>query len=75
VALSFAAVAIPLQLQKEWITLGWALEGLAVIALWRRLDHPGPEVFRPAPPGSRDRPGWWRTRRCFSITRARRGGF
>jgi uncharacterized membrane protein len=45
VALSFAAVAIPLQLQKEWITLGWALEGLAVIALWRRLDHPGLKYF------------------------------
>ena len=45
VALCFVAVAIPLQLQKEWITLGWALEGLAVIALWRRLDHPGLKYF------------------------------
>ena len=41
VALCFVAVAIPLQLEKEWITIGWALEGLAVLALWRRLDHPG----------------------------------
>jgi uncharacterized membrane protein len=41
VALAFATVAIPLQLEKEWITLGWALEGLAVTALWKRLDHPG----------------------------------
>jgi uncharacterized membrane protein len=45
VALCFVAVAIPLQLEKEWITIGWALEGLAVIALWRRLDHPGLKWF------------------------------
>jgi len=45
VALCFAAVAIPLQLEKEWITIGWALEGLAVIALWTRLDHPGLKWF------------------------------
>src|SRR3989442_14770161 len=41
VALCFVAVAIPLQLEKEWITIGWALDGLAVLALWKRLDHPG----------------------------------
>ena len=41
VALCFVAVAIPLQLEKQWITIGWALEGLAVLALWKRLDHPG----------------------------------
>jgi hypothetical protein len=45
VALCFAAVAIPLQLEKEWITIGWALEGLAVIALWTRLPHPGLKWF------------------------------
>jgi uncharacterized membrane protein len=45
VALCFVAVAIPLQLEKEWITIGWALEGLAVIALWKRLDHPGLKYF------------------------------
>ena len=41
VAISFISVAIPLQLEKSWVTIGWALEGLALIALWRRLDHPG----------------------------------
>ncbi len=41
VALGFLSVAIPLQLDKEWITIGWALEGVAVIVLWKRLDHPG----------------------------------
>jgi uncharacterized membrane protein len=45
VALGFAALAVPLQLEKEWITIGWALEGVAVIALWRRLDHPGLKLF------------------------------
>ena len=45
VALGFVSVAIPLQLDKEWITLGWALEGLAVTALWKRLDHPGLKWF------------------------------
>jgi uncharacterized membrane protein len=45
VAICFASVAIPLQLHKSWITIGWALEGLALIALWRRLDHPGLKWF------------------------------
>ena len=41
IAFLFVSVAIPLQLEKEWITVGWALEGLALLALWRRLDHVG----------------------------------
>jgi uncharacterized membrane protein len=45
VALGFVSVAIPLQLSREWITLGWALEALAVTLLWRRLDHPGLKYF------------------------------
>jgi hypothetical protein len=45
VAMGFVTVAIPLQLDREWITLGWALEGLAVTALWTRLDHPGLKWF------------------------------
>jgi uncharacterized membrane protein len=45
VVLGFVAVAVPLQLEKEWITVGWALEGLAVTALWKRLDHPGLKYF------------------------------
>lgn len=44
-ALSFAAVAVPLQLQKEWVTIGWALQGAALIQLWRKLDHPGLKYF------------------------------
>ena len=45
IALGFISVAIPLQLDKQWITIGWALEGLAVTALWKRLDHPGLKWF------------------------------
>jgi uncharacterized membrane protein len=44
-ALGFTAIAVPLQLEKEWITVGWALEGLAVTVLWTRLDHPGLKYF------------------------------
>jgi uncharacterized membrane protein len=45
VTLGFATVAIPLQLDKQWVLVGWALEGLAVTALWQRLDHPGLKWF------------------------------
>jgi Predicted membrane protein (DUF2339) len=45
VAICFASIAIPLQLEKSWVTIGWALEGLALVALWRRLDHPGLKWF------------------------------
>ncbi len=45
VALGFVTLAIPLQLDQEWITIGWALQGLAMILLWKRLDHPGLKYF------------------------------
>ncbi|MEM9292882.1 MAG: DUF2339 domain-containing protein [Acidobacteriota bacterium] len=41
VALGWIAIAIPLQLDKQWITVGWALQGAALVLLWRRLRHPG----------------------------------
>jgi len=40
-ALAFVTVAIPLQLEKEWITIGWALEGAALVWLFRRIPHRG----------------------------------
>ncbi len=40
-AMLFVTVAIPLQLDREWITIGWALEAMALLALYRRLDHQG----------------------------------
>jgi uncharacterized membrane protein len=40
-ALAFVTVAIPLQLEKQWITIGWALEGAALAWLYRRVPHRG----------------------------------
>ena len=40
-ALAFVTVAIPLQLQRQWITIGWALEGAALAWLFRRIRHRG----------------------------------
>ena len=37
-------VAIPIQWSNQWLTLGWALEGAALIALFRKLPHPGLRV-------------------------------
>ena len=34
-ALLFISLIFPLQFQREWITLGWAFEGLALLALFR----------------------------------------
>lgn len=45
VALGLVAVAIPLQLEKQWITLAWALEAAAVFRLFGRLPHPGLRLF------------------------------
>ena len=40
-ALAFVTVAVPLQLQHQWITIGWALEGLATAWLYGRIRHTG----------------------------------
>jgi uncharacterized membrane protein len=39
--LAFVTVAIPLQLEKQWITIGWALLAAALAWLWRRIPHWG----------------------------------
>lgn len=39
--LAFITVAIPLQLNREWITLGWALLGVALAWLHGRIPHRG----------------------------------
>jgi uncharacterized membrane protein len=36
IALTFVAIAIPIQLRANWITIGWAVEGLAI--LWAALQ-------------------------------------
>ena len=40
-ALAFVTVAIPLQLHRQWITIGWVLEGAALAWLFRRIPHRG----------------------------------
>jgi hypothetical protein len=40
-ALAFITVAIPLQLERQWITIGWALEGAALAWLFLRVPHRG----------------------------------
>ena len=40
-ALAFATVAIPLQLEKEWITIGWVLEAAALAWLYGKIPHKG----------------------------------
>ncbi len=40
-ALAFVTLAIPLQLDKEWITIGWAVEGVALAWLYTRIPHKG----------------------------------
>ena len=41
VALGFLALAVPLQLDRQWITVGWAVLAAAVCWLFGRLPHPG----------------------------------
>jgi hypothetical protein len=40
-ALAFITAAIPLQFEKHWITIGWALEAAALLWLFRRVPHKG----------------------------------
>ncbi|MCB9778668.1 MAG: DUF2339 domain-containing protein [Alphaproteobacteria bacterium] len=40
VALAGFTSAIPLQLERQWLTVAWALEAAALAALSRRLSHP-----------------------------------
>jgi hypothetical protein len=39
--LAFVSVAIPLQFEKEWLTLGWALLGASLAWLFGRIPHRG----------------------------------
>ena len=40
-ALFFITLIFPIQFDRQWITLGWALEGLALCWLFQRVPHPG----------------------------------
>jgi uncharacterized membrane protein len=41
VGLFFVTLIFPVQFDRQWITLGWALEGWALCWLFHRLPHPG----------------------------------
>ncbi len=45
ISLGFVAIAIPLQLDRQWITLGWALQAAAVWWLYGHLPHRGLRLF------------------------------
>jgi uncharacterized membrane protein len=40
-ALLFISLIFPIQFDREWITLGWALEGFALIWFFRKVPHRG----------------------------------
>src|SRR5436309_261074 len=37
--LAFLSLVFPVQFEREWITLGWAIEGLALTLLFRVIPH------------------------------------
>jgi uncharacterized membrane protein len=41
VALFFITLVFPVQFDRQWITIGWALEGAALLWLFHRVPHPG----------------------------------
>jgi uncharacterized membrane protein len=43
-ALFFITLIFPIQFERQWITLGWALEGAALCWLFHRVPHPGLRV-------------------------------
>jgi uncharacterized membrane protein len=43
-ALFFITLIFPIQFERQWITVGWALEGAALCWLFHRVPHPGLRV-------------------------------
>lgn len=41
VTLFFITLIFPIQFDRQWITIGWALEGAALCWLFQRVPHPG----------------------------------
>ncbi len=41
VALFFITLVFPIQFERQWLTIGWALEGTALLWLFHRVPHPG----------------------------------
>jgi uncharacterized membrane protein len=44
VSLFFITAIFPIQFERHWITIGWALEGAALVWLFHRVPHPGLRV-------------------------------
>jgi uncharacterized membrane protein len=40
-ALYFITLIFPVQFERQWITIGWALEGAALLCLYHRVPHQG----------------------------------
>jgi uncharacterized membrane protein len=40
-SLFFITLVFPIQFERQWITISWALEGAALCWLFRRVPHPG----------------------------------
>ncbi len=45
ITLFFITLMFPLQFEKQWITVGWALEGAALLWLFRRVPHEGLKMW------------------------------
>ena len=45
VALFFITLIFPIQFDRQWITIGWALEGAALLWLFHRVPHPGLQLI------------------------------
>ncbi len=41
IALLFITLIFPIQWERQWLTLAWALEGVALLWLYHRVPHPG----------------------------------
>lgn len=41
VALLFVTLIFPIQFERQWLTVAWALEGAALLWLFHRVPHPG----------------------------------
>lgn len=39
--LFFVTLIFPIEFERQWLTLGWALEGVALLWLFHRVPHPG----------------------------------
>ncbi len=41
VTLAFITLVFPIQFERQWLTVAWALEGAALLWLFHRVPHPG----------------------------------